>query len=154
MNNNKKLFAIHIGEVIVNECLKRNLDINTSKLMKLLYYMQRLHIQKYEDTMFNDEIRVTANGPYIDGVANYFWTGRLGFDNRLNQSIILKDSHEDVANLILNRYGKFSPNDLLKLSLEDELFKIVWADGTGNNRIIPFHLESKKEKSMSLCKKR
>ena len=154
MNHNEKLYAVLIGEIIVNECLDKNLPINTSKLMKLLYYMQKLHVQKYEDTMFNDEIRVTANGPYISNVANYFWNGRLGFDEYYEKRIILMDSHEDVVNTILNRYGKVSPSDLLKLCFEDQLFKIVWADGAGNNRIIPFNLQSKKDKSMILYKKR
>ena len=157
MNYNKdKMYAVLIGEIIVNECLDRKLPINTSKLIKLLYYMQKLHIQKYEDTMFNDEIRVTANGPYIDNVANYFCDGKLGFDEYYKKQIVLMDSHEDVVNTILNRYGKFSPSDLLKLSFEDQLFKMFWADGKGNNMIIPFKaFESinQSQKTMSLRKK-
>ena len=34
-------YAPVIGTVIINECLDRGYTINTSKLMKLLYYMQK-----------------------------------------------------------------------------------------------------------------
>lgn len=115
MNHNKdKKYAVLIGEIIVNECLDRNLDINTSKLMKLLYYMQKLHLQKYGETMFSDEIITTINGPYIDSVATYFIEGRLGFKNKYEKKIVLLDSHEDVVNNILEKYGAISPIDLMK----------------------------------------
>lgn len=139
MNHNKeKKYAVLIGEIIVNECLDRNIEINTSKLMKLLYYMQKLHIQKYGETMFNDEIAATINGPYIDSVANYFIEGRLGFKNKCDKRIVLLDSHEDVVNTILEKYGNMSPIDLMKLSIDDNLFKAFWTNGKGDKRVIPF----------------
>ena len=152
---NEKLYAVPIGEVIVNECLDRNLSINTSKLMKLLYYMQKLHLQKYNDTMFNDEIRVTANGPHIDRVDNYFINGRLGFKEKLERRIILMDSHKDVANGVLEKYGKLTPTELMKLSQEDELFKAIWAGGKGKDMVIPFAAftyDKESQKTMSLRK--
>ena len=114
MNHNKeKKYAVLIGEIIVNECLDRNLEINTSKLMKLLYYMQKLHLQKYGEIMFSDEIVATINGPYIDSVATYFIEGRLGFKTKYQKRIVLLDSHEDAVDTILKKYGKLSPIDLM-----------------------------------------
>lgn len=142
----KKEFAIIIGEVIVNECLYRKIEINTSKLMKLLYFMQRLHLQEYGEPMFTDEVIARIDGPYIQSISNYFLKGRLGFDDPYKTSIVLLDSHEKVANIILEKYGNISPRKLLKLSLIDESFKTIWSNGKGDNMVIPFEvLSSNKE---------
>lgn len=152
MNHNKdKKYAVLIGEIVVNECLERNIEINTSKLMKLLYYMQKLHLQKYGETMFCDQITTTINGPYIDSVATYFIEGRLGFKNKYQKRIVFLDSHEDVVNIILEKYGNVSPIDLMKLSMEDNLFKAFWSNGKGDKRIIPFDsFETTKESPKTL----
>lgn len=152
MNHNKeKKYAVLIGEIIVNECLDRNLEINTSKLMKLLYYMQKLHLQKYGETMFSDEIVATINGPYVDSVATYFIEGRLGFKTKYQKRIVLLDSHEDAVDTILKKYGKLSPIDLMKLSISDNLVKAFLENGKGYKRVIPFdNFETTKESPKTL----
>lgn len=152
MNHNKeKKYAVLIGEIIVNKCLDRNLEINTSKLMKLLYYMQKLHLQKYGETMFSDEIVATINGPYVDSVATYFIEGRLGFKTKCQKRIVLFDSHEDVVNTVLEKYGNISPIDLMKLSMDDHLFKSFWTSGKRDKRVIPFdNFETTKESPKTL----
>ena len=133
-----KQYAVIIGEVIINESLDRGIKINTSKLMKLLYLMQKLHMQKYGTPMFTDKVIATVNGPYIENIANYFIAGRLGFNDYVEERIVLKDSHEDVSNSILDKYGNLNPSELMKLCQEDGLFKTIWANAEGNNKVIPF----------------
>ena len=144
-------YAVLIGEVVVNKCLVGGIAINTSKLMKLLYFMQRKHLQKYDELMFSDEIIVTGDGPRIESVANYFMQARLGFSTRVEQRIVLMDSHEEIVDEVLDIYGKYSPNQLIKLSKEDDIYKMFWQNGKGNNRVIPFHsntqLETKSDKT-------
>lgn len=143
-------YAVLIGEVIVNKCLVKGITINTSKLMKLLYFMQRKHLQKYDEIMFSDEIIATEDGPRIESVANYFMGSRLGFSTRVEQHIVLMDSHEEIANEVLDIYGKYTPNQLLELSKDDFVYKMFYQNGKGKNRVILFHsdtqLESKSAK--------
>lgn len=133
----EKKYAVIIGEVIVNKCLNKKLIINTSKLMKLMYFMQKLHLQKYGDIMYSEEIIATINGPCIQEINNFFLLGRMGFDEKIEQKIVLLDSHDDVANTILETYGKFNPSELMNLSFEDEAYKLVWENGRGENLPIP-----------------
>lgn len=145
-------YAVIIGEVIVNEALDRGIEINTSKLMKLLYFMQKLHLRKYGKPMFTDEVTATINGPYIQNIDNYFIKGRLGFDSRLEKSIILQDSHEDVSNFVLDKYGNLTPSELMKLSQEDVLFKTVWENGKTSNMSIPFRVLANNIECMKVLK--
>lgn len=151
-SNNQKKFAVIIGEEIVNECLDRKININTSKLIKLLYYMQKLHLQKYGKPMFLDEIIATINGPYIEEVGDYFNSGRLGFEKHYEKRIVFMDSHEDVTQEILKQYGDMSSSELMKLSQDDEAYKIIWENGKGNCMPIPIGILANNP-SPVLCKK-
>ena len=62
-----------ISECVINECIRKKYPLNTSKLMKLLYFMQKEHIRKYGIPMFNEEITYTESGPFISVVNNYFY---------------------------------------------------------------------------------
>lgn len=130
-------YAPVIGAVIINECLDRGYKINTSKLMKLLYYMQKLHIERYDEPMFTNDIIVWETGPCIPDVWETFYYGRLRFSEKVKQLITLMNSHRDVANVILKEYGELSPLELMKKSLDDEAYKTIWQEGLGKDQIIP-----------------
>lgn len=132
----ERKYAVHIGEVIVNECIKNDFPINTSKLMKLLYFMQILHIQKYGKLMFENEIIATKCGPYIPDVNNFFIAGRVGFNQLLTPSIVLLDSHRDVVTTVLEQYGTLSPNELMEISKNEPFFKKIWQNGNGEGILI------------------
>ena len=114
---NDRKYAPVIGVVIINECLDRGYKINTSKLMKLLYYMQKLHIERYDEPMFTNEIIAWSTGPCIPDVRKFFYYGMLGFNEKVKNLITLMDSHRDVANIILKEYGALTPTELMKKSL-------------------------------------
>ena len=61
------------------------------------------------------------------------------------------DSHEDVVNTVLEKYGNISPIDLMKLSMDDHLFKSFWTSGKRDKRVIPFdNFETTKESPKTL----
>ena len=132
-------YALVIGTVIINECLDKGYTINTSKLMKLLYYMQKLHIERYDAPMFTNDIIACKTGPCIPDVRKFFYYGRLGFNEKVKQLITLMDSHRDVASIILKEYGELTPMEIMKKSLEDNSFKTIWQNGLGENQIIPLY---------------
>ena len=155
LENNRK-YAPAIGKVIINECLDKEYKINTSKLMKLLYYMQKLHIQKYGEPMFTNEILALETGPCIPDVKKIFSYGMLGFNERVEKVISLLGSHKYVANIVLDEFGVLTPIELMRLSLDDNTFKAVWKNGLGKNQAITFYhivATSKKNLNMKLLSK-
>lgn len=149
-------YAPVIGAVIINECLDRGYTINTSKLMKLLYYMQKLHIERYDEPMFNNDIIAWETGPCIPDVRKTFYYGSLGFNEKIKQLITLMDSHEDVANIILKEYGELTPMEIMKKSLDDNAFKTIWQNGLGKDQIIPLYYlmaDVKKDYEMKILSK-
>lgn len=135
--NKEEKYAVLIAKEVVNECINRGIKINTSKLNKLLYFMQRLHLEKYNKPMFTNTIIATHNGPSITDLWDFFPEGILGFEKKYEKEITLLMSHDDVAEEILELYGDYSPNELLEISKEDEVYKMIWDEGRGENEVIP-----------------
>lgn len=134
-------YAFIIAPIIINECIDRGYQINTSKVIKLLYYMQKLHIQKYGEPIFTNEIIAGESGPFISDIANMLSWGVLGFDKKIeNICTTLLESHEDVASIVLEKYGALTSMELMKKSIEDIVYKTIWQDGLGKNQIIPYYM--------------
>lgn len=110
----ERKWANVIGKVIVHDCINNDLPINTSKLMKLLYFMQMLYIEKYGKTMFENEIIATRSGPCIPDVNKFFIAGRAGFREQISIDCILMDFHREVAEIVLRQYGTLTPNELVE----------------------------------------
>ena len=114
-----------ISEVIINKCIDRKISLNTSKLIKLLYLMNLEHIKRYNSELLDSKISFTENGPMIEDVYNHFKFGSLGFDSKVEQNIQLKDTHETVANKILDIYGNYKPHELALITKKEPLSLIL-----------------------------
>lgn len=123
MDSKNNECALHIASVIINICIENKISLNTSKLMKLLYIMQIEHFIKYKNLMFSDEITWGEYGPIIPNIDNYYIRGKLGFDKKVEQDIVLIDSHRDIAKNVLEKYGKYNPIDLTNLIVESTFYK-------------------------------
>lgn len=132
--------AILISEVIINNCINREYSLNTSKLQKILYFMQKEHLRKYHTPIFDEDIIAWECGPAIKEINDYFTYGKLGFDDKVEQSIQLKDSHEEILELILHKYGSLSPLEMAEISKKEFSWQCVWDDGNGNGKMIPLDL--------------
>lgn len=129
--------ALLISEVIINECIEKKYPLNTSKLQKILYFMQKEHLKKYNIPVFDEDVVAWECGPAIPEINDFFVVGRLGFETKVEQSIFLKDSHQDVMDIVLNKYGTISPSDMAELSKNETAWSIIWNDGKGKNGVIP-----------------
>ncbi len=129
--------ALLISEVIINECIDKKYPLNTSKLQKILYFMQKEHLKKYNIPVFDEDVVAWECGPAISEINDFFVVGRLGFETKVEQSIVLKDSHQDVMDIVLNKYGTISPSDMAELSKNETAWSIIWNDGKGKNGVIP-----------------
>ena len=140
---NDKKYAYIIAPAIINECIDREYEINTSKLIKLLYYMQKLHVQKYGEPMYTNDIIAGESGPFINDVMSLFRFGVLGFSEKVEGPLSIRslmDSHEDVAINVLDELGCLTPMELMKKSLNDSVYKTIWQDGVGKDQIIPYYI--------------
>lgn len=147
---NYRNYAPVIAPIIINECIDRGYEINTSKLMKLLYYMQKLHIQKYGEPMFTNEITAGESGPYIADIMSLFSYGALRFKEKVEEPVSLLITHDDVASIVLDEFGVLTPIELAKKSLDDETFKTIWQDGKGKNQIILYNIMGNEKKDYEI----
>lgn len=129
--------ALLISEVIINECIEKKYPLNTSKLQKILYFMQKEHLKKYNAPVFDEDIVAWECGPAIPNINDFFVVGRLGFETKVEQSIVLKDSHQDVLDMVLGKYGDMLPSTVAELSRKEMSWIAIWDDGTGKDKIIP-----------------
>lgn len=132
--------AILISEVIINKFIEKGYPLNTSKLQKILYYMQKEHLRKYNSPIFNEKIVAWKCGPAIREIDEFFVDGKLGFHTYVEQSIILKDSHQDVLDTIFDKYGEILPSDIIKTSQLEASWISVWDDGQGFGKEIPLEI--------------
>ena len=138
--NVKMCRAILISEVIINRCIEDKYPLNTSKLQKILYYMQKEHLKKYNTPIFDEEIIAWKCGPAIKEIDDYFISGKLGFQTRVEPSIVLKESHRYVLDNVLSKYGELSPSFVMNESQKEVAWQTVWNNGNGQNKTIPLEL--------------
>ena len=117
--------SILISEVIINKCIDRKINLNTSKLIKLLYLMNLEHIKRHGTLLFDSDVTMTENGPMINDIYNYFKYGALGFDYKIEQSVFLTDNHEFIANEILDKYGDKTPQELINITKKSPMLLIL-----------------------------
>ena len=136
--------AILISEVIINRCIDKGYPLNTSKLQKILYYMQKEHLMKYGEVVFDEPIVAWECGPAIKDVAEYFTEGSLRFksENKYEERISLLNSHEEVLMMVLSKYGTVSPLEMAKESRKEECWIDAWKNGEGEGNILQLEKKS------------
>ena len=101
------------GKIIVNECLKRGLTINTLKLEKLLILMHIKMLTEYRKPFFKEEVINFHHGLGIKEVDEDFrGVLRPNFNEQIIEYICLLDAEEKVMNEVIRDYGKYDVFDL------------------------------------------
>jgi len=134
--------SVELGKIIINMCLENQYELNTSKLQKLLYFMQKLHLKKYNTPLFPENIIAWVCGPAIDEIHKYFFQYHLGFskENRQPEKLAILDAEKPIICHVLSEYGTKSPMEMIQLSKLEPSWKQIWDDGNGNGKIIPIEL--------------
>lgn len=128
--------AILISEAIINRCIDEGYPLNTSKLQKILYFMQKEHLKKYGVPVFDEKIVAWECGPAIKEVSEYYIDGVLGFEEKVEEKLFLKDSHKEVLKIVLDKYGAKTPSEMVSISKEENAWIAVWKDGIGKDKVI------------------
>lgn len=135
--NDNMCRAVLISEVIINRCIDNNFPINTSKLQKILYYMQKEHLKKYDSSVFDEKILAWECGPAIEEVYSHFKFGRLCFKEKVKERIVLLDSHDSVLGQALKEYGAMQPYQVSDESKKETAWIKIWNNGEGKDKEIP-----------------
>ena len=132
--------VVQISECVINRFLEQDLPLNTSKLQKILYFMQKEHLQRYNKPMFSEDIFAGKEGPVIPIVEKCFSAGLLGFDVEVEENISLMDKHREILDSVVKKYGNISSIDMAIISKDERSWKTVWDNGNGENKILPLDL--------------
>lgn len=110
------------------------------KLHKLLYLGQCYLSFKYEMDLFMDKITANDDGPYIDGLK--LIPAICGFDEiktmdefkQCKMTFSLTLPREEAVNYILDKFGKYSTDELVRLTKDTMGYQEVY-DKSCNNEI-------------------
>ena len=130
--------AIELGKVVVDVCLDREIMLNTSKLQKLLFYMQKTSLKQNEQICFEENIIALECGPAIDAIRQYFCSYNIGFtlNDKQNAQLVLLDDEKAILEDVLILYGKMSPMELIELSRQEPSWIKTWCDGEGKGNTV------------------
>ena len=85
--------------------------ISNLKLQKLLYYAQGIHLAKYDEPLFEDEIVHWQLGPVVRSVYEEYkihGTQALPIPETVKNISNFSNIHKDSIRLTYNNYGKYS----------------------------------------------
>ena len=132
--------AIELGRIVINNCLEHNYLLNTSKLQKLLYFMQKEFVRTngVNPPLFEEAILATDCGPSIQEIRDYYFKYHMEFTQNDKQPIYipLLDKEKVVVNRIIEMYGNETPLDMIRISKEESAWSEVWNNGQGKNSVI------------------
>ena len=140
--------ALELAKYIVVKCMKEGHPISNMRLQFLLYIVQREFLQVKNHCVYYDETQAWAFGPCIRNVyAEFCMFGGMEIEFPLEYFMLnVKDIELDypdkyLIDTLVNKYRTSKPweiNDVVKP--KGGAWDIVWANGAGFRRPIPFEL--------------
>ena len=107
--------AGEVGKIVINECLKRKIFINTQKLEKLLVLMQIEHMSRVKTALFPQDILVWDCGVVIEEVDQGFIEYAIECKEEQIEYISLLDEQLKTIEHVLKVYGDMDAFDINKL---------------------------------------
>lgn len=127
--------AEHIGIIVVNKCLKRNIFINTQKLEKLLVLMQIEHMKRVKKKLFPEDIYVWKCGVVIEEVDSSFAKYAIECTEEQEELILLLEEQEKTINYVLEVYGNM---DAMEINELPEVQKLIsMSISVNGEKVIP-----------------
>lgn len=102
--------AIKLAKYIVNKCVEDNHPITNLQLQKILYYVQREYLRKYDEPAFVDDIKAWQFGPVVPEVYYEFcYYGAMPIENRYDNTSDIDITDLDMVNQIVDDKRKLDP---------------------------------------------
>ena len=126
-----------IGRNVVNKCLEKGYSISTLKLEKLLIVMQGVTLAGTGKPMFQEAIVPTKTGGLkIMEVDEEFLANAAGFDEQVDEWILLLEKQESVVDSVLNKCGALDAWDISEKYGLNKLNHQLLEDGITDKNII------------------
>lgn len=118
--------ASEIGKIVINKCLKLDLDINTQKLQKLLVLIQIECIEQSGYPFFSEDIRIWDCGVAIKEVDEDFRANGTKFskEDKQKENLVLLDSEQKYIDTILEQYGNLTAIELNELPVIQKIIQM------------------------------
>lgn len=130
--------AGEVGKIVINECLKRNIFINTQKLEKILVLMQIEHMSRVKTSLFPQDILVWDCGVVIEEVDQGFIQYAIECKEKQFGYLILLEEQMKTVEYILEKYGEMDALEINKLPVVQTLIsKSLLIEG---KRVIPSNI--------------
>lgn len=144
-----------IGRNVVNKCLEKGYDISTLKLEKLLIVMQGVTLAGSGKPMFKEAIVPSKTGGLkIMEVDEEFLANAAGFDEKVEEWILLLEKQESVVDSVLNKCGALDAWDISEKYGLNKLNHQLLEDGITDKNIINGMLMGEFEKRVHVHNKK
>lgn len=134
--------AVNLAKYIVTKCVNEDMPITNLQLQKILYYIQRDYLHKYNTVAFCDDVVAWKFGPVVLDVYYMFcFYGAMPIQNKYDDIFTDDDIDWKLVNEIVERKRILEPwvmvRDTHKLGgAWDKTFN----KGEGNGSTIPIDL--------------
>ena len=147
MNTDVFCLASEKGVVVVNECLKKGIEINTLKLEQLLILIHGIMLSKYNKPFFYENVVARDFSLMIQEVDEDFRAYGIEFKEPFEEYITLLEKEEEVMKYVIEKYGNLDFFDLNEFCVLKKLRKRFIEENKNNidsKNIIP-NIEIEKE---------
>lgn len=116
--------AIDISNYIIDKCNKENIFINNLKLNKLLYFVQKEHLKKYNRILFIEELLPYRYGASVENVYRVFkYYGRDNINEPIDKLIDINEESKEIIDSTILKYKDCKPMEMVILSRKEESYK-------------------------------
>lgn len=116
--------AIDISNYIIDKCNKENIFINNLKLNKLLYFVQKEHLKKYNRILFIEELLPYRYGASVENVYRVFkYYGRDNINEPIDKLINIEEESKEIIDSIILKYRNCKSMEMVILSRKEESYK-------------------------------
>ena len=116
--------AIDISNYIIDKCNKENIFINNLKLNKLLYFVQKEHLKKYNRILFIEELLPYRYGASVENVYRVFkYYGRDNINEPIDKLINIEEESKEIIDSIILKYRNCKSMKMVILSRKEESYK-------------------------------
>lgn len=125
INVEKEIYsAIDISNYIIDKCNKENIFINNLKLNKLLYFVQKEHLKKYNRILFIEDLLPYRYGTSVENVYRVFkYYGRDNIDEPIDKLIDIEEESKEIIDSIILKYRNCKSMEMVMLSKKEESYK-------------------------------
>jgi len=127
--------AIELSKYIVSKCVKDYCPISNLQLQKILYYIQKVYLQR-ENMAFPDDIEAWQFGPVVPNVY-YHFCGFGAMPITTVYNIFIEEEDSEIIDEIVETKRELKPWDLVaETHKPDGAWSRTYKDGAGNRKVI------------------